>query len=362
MADVDHADDFSRYGTGATGAGNMIRDPSYASVGGTTTPSTTNPPPNRTHHIRSTPVTGGAAEALRVLLNGNTPTFRVAARINAQALPGDNTSMYLWQLRDNANDPQFTLRLNSTGHLELLRGSISGTSLAVSTAAVFPPGSYHYVEVAGRIGEASPAGGQIEVRVNGVEVDGLTLDSVDLQSTSVPTVAQYVVCRSQTTGGATFDYCDLSHGSTETFVGDTSWYWNAASADTVESDWVRNTGSTDYECIDDVTPDDDTTYIEASTAAEVSIFDVTNLPATASEVVAVIAVSLARKADAGDGELTQGVVSTLGSPDATSNGASHALGTSYAYFKDVFAVDPATGIAWTPAGFNAAQYRVEKTL
>lgn len=360
MPDVDHADDFSRYGTGSGGAANMLRDSVYASVGGTTTPSTTNPPPGRTHHIRSTPVTGGAAEALRVVLDADTPTFRVAARISAEALPGDNDSMYLLQMRDNANDPQFTVRLNSTGSLEVLRGAIDGVSVAVTDALEFPAGSYHYFEVAGRIGEASPAGGQLEIRVNGVVV--LDLDSVDLQATAVPTVAQYVICRSQTTGGATFDYLDLSHGDTETFIGDTSWYWRAPDGDTVDTDWVRNTGSSDFECIDDTTPDDDTTYVEATTAAEVSIYDVEDLPASASEVVAVIAVSLVRKTDGGDAEFEQGVVSTEGSPIATQEGATHAPGQSYAYFKDVFAVDPATGVAWTPAGVNAAQLRIEKAL
>lgn len=355
MAAVNHADSFERYGTGATGQGNMARDAAYLAIGANVSPSTSNPPSGRTHHARSTPVTGGATEALRVSLGGDKTTVRVAGRFYVGSLPADNVSTYLWQLRDNANAAQLTLRLNSTGALEIMRGAISGTSLGASASPVITAGTYHYVEFLATINDTT---GATEVRVDGVAVSGLTLTGQDTAATAIVSAAQYVIARPQTTGGVTIDFCDVSHGDVNAFVGDTSWYWLMPTADTAVTDWVRNTGSNDFECIDDVVPDDDTTYIEATTTGDDSEFGLANLPAHASTVVSVIAISLAKKTDPGSANLQQKAVSGA----STTAGASQPLTTTYAYYKDLFATDPATGVAWTPAGFNAALLNLTKSV
>lgn len=355
MGAVNHADSFERYGTGATGQGNMARDPTYLVVGANVSPSTANPPSGRTHHARSTPVTGGATEALRVSLGGDKTDVRVAGRFYVGSLPADNTSTYLWQLRDNANSAQLTLRLNSTGALEIMRGAISGTSLAASASPAVVAGTYHYIEFLSKIDDTT---GTTEVRVDGEVISDLTLTGQDTKATAVAGAAQYVVARGQTTGGVTIDFCDISHGDTAVFLGDTSWYWRTVDADTAVSDFVRNTGSTDFSCISDTVPDDDTTYIEAATVADESEFGLVNLPAHASTVVAVIAVSLAKKTDPGAADIQNKIVSGA----STSSGASQPLTTSYAYYKDVFTTDPATGVAWTPSGFNAALLNLTKSV
>ena len=142
------------------------------------------------------------------------------------------------------------------------------------------------------------------------------------------------------------------------FLGVTSVFTVFPDADTAQSDWVRNTGSNDYEMINDPAPDDDVTYLTAGSAGDRSEFGIADLPAEVGTISGVYIPSRARLDEPGSGEMRVSMLSGV----AVADGASKPVSTSYAYSGDVFETDPNTGSAWTRASFNASQLRIEKTV
>lgn len=358
-ADVIHADDFGKYGTGATSVTNMALEGTYAAIGNTTTVESSNPPANRTRHVRTTSIIGDTTPSIRMLFGGDKLTIRAAVRAYCGQLPSSNGISAIFQFRDNANVGQLALAVTTTGALQIWRGGdfsvgvIGGTLLATSSTAPFTAGTYHHVEMVAVINDST---GSTEVRVDGVAVPGLSLSNVDTKQTSIAGVAQMVPCRCQSSGSHGWDWCDLSFGDTAVFLGDVSWFYLPVDADTAQTDWVRNTGSTDFSMLSELAQDGDTTYVSAANVSDSSDYGCANLPGTASTVVAVIATSLARKTDAGTANHQNKVKSGV----STGTGTSRPLTTNYAYYNDVFATDPATGVAWTPSSVNAALLNITK--
>ncbi|MDP3739095.1 MAG: hypothetical protein Q8R02_17005 [Hyphomonadaceae bacterium] len=357
------AENFTGVGTGAMGRANLLAG-AWLDMGTVWTPSTVNPRGLGTAHVRNT----GGHEG-RFSLGGNLQSFIVGAAFFFNGLPSVGTRTFLFQPRNTSNAAQCTITVTTTGVIQLRTGSQTGTIVADSSAlSPSPPiisGAYQFIEVYFDIGNgSSPADGACEVRVDGVTVIDVT--GVDTQGQATNNCEQ-VACNSNIDGPSTMDmadlYCvDLTGANNNDFLGDTQWLDIIPDADTAASDWTRNTGSNDFEMVDDTTPDADTTYIAATTAAEISRFGLGDIPATASTVVAVVTKVMARKTDAGAANLEVSVRSTLSSPVADSTGADRPITEAYTYYRDTFEVDPATGVAWTPAGVNAIQVAVEKSV
>lgn len=357
------AENFTGYGTSSTGRTNMLAGV-WADVGTQFSPSTSNPRGLGSAHGR-TGVIGVSAFA-RFVYGGTFTEITMGAAFSLPNLPTTNNTLYLFQPRDGANSPQVSLTVTTTGVLQLRQG-VSSTVLADSDALTsgVPPivaGAYQFIEMYVKIGNgASPADGAVEVRVDGVTV--IDTDTIDTQATANVGSSQAVVASSGVGSGVTsLDIADLYMCDGYQFLGDTQWIDVLPNADGANSDWTRNTGATDYDAIDDTTPDGDTTYIAATTAAQVSDFGLQDLSGTVSEVVAVISKHMTRKTDAGSANVRASIVSTLGSPDSVSDGASNPMTEAYTYYRDIFLTDPGTGVAWTPAGVNAAQLRLTKTV
>lgn len=361
-----NADSFSRYGTGATSQANMVLG-KWSAVGSGSSCETANPPVGATHHLRVGPTTN-PIEPPRDAYGAALTEVIHAARFYPSALPGSNQGNAFWTLRDAANADQVSLVLASTGHIILKRGGVAGTVLATSTDAVFTAASYQFLEWFVSI---SNTVGECDVRYNGEPVAGLTgLTGLDTQETANAEVSQYLVGRATLGGGGLAQQWDIADEmwiittdatAPDSFQGDVSWRFYQPTSDGALTDFARNAGAADYECIDDVTQDGDTTYIESSTIGAVSNFGVANLPATASSIIGVIGVACARKSGVGTAELRTSITSTLVSPDVNANGVARALVDTYSYYQDIFPTDPATGVAWTPTAFNAALMKFEKT-
>lgn len=361
------AENFSGYGTGeATSQANMLAGvwAQFGTVSNGSRAESTNPRGLGTNHLRSDAASNDTNSA-RLALPSNQTSLFVGAAYYLPQLPASNSSVYLMQFRDNANAAQCTISVTSTGAIEVYRGSLAGTVIATS-ANVLTALAYNFVEVFIDLGNgSSPSDGAVEVRVNGVTV--IDVDTVDTQATANANIAQMTFNACATGSMLTMDMADLyicneagSHNND--FLGDTQWLDIVPTADTAATDWTRNTGSNDYDAIDDTTPDGDTTYISATVAGQISRFGLGDLPATISTVVAVVSKVMARKTDAGTANLEVSLRSTLGSPDVDVSGADRPITEVYTYYRDIFETDPATGVAWTPAGVNAMQLAVEKSV
>ena len=115
--------------------------------------------------------------------------------------------------------------------------------------------------------------GSIVVKVDGVTV--LSVSGIDTVATGNVECTQVVFGTSNTNQAVTW-YMDDLHvfdglGSVNNdFIGDKRVLLQLPDADTAVTDWVRNGGATDYERINELSQDGDTTYIEATAAADVS--------------------------------------------------------------------------------------------
>lgn len=354
-----YADGFSIYGTGATGRANIVKGQPFTEINSTTDISTLNPHGNQTHCLIASSIAGIAA-ALRMAFGSNETVFGLGAFFYINQLPADNTAVYLFQARDSANAAQSSLVLSSTGTLILTNGTEAGTVLEESVAPVIAAGSWYHVEILWTIGNT---GGAI-VRVNG-ETD-ISITGVDTQATANMGAEQATFIFVDAPDGAILSMSDLQFWDTDgtvnnTFMGEVQWVRSNPDGDTAVASWTRNTGASDFAVIDDTTPDDDTTYLETLAVNNQTQFTTSNAPADASEVVGVVVRHFARKTGPGAAAVQGSIISTTTSPETSAAGSSHTLTESYQYYTDVHETDPATGVAFTPAGFNASRRALIKS-
>ncbi|MCZ7543222.1 MAG: hypothetical protein M5R40_06635 [Anaerolineae bacterium] len=121
--------------------------------------------------------------------------------------------------------------------------------------------------------------------------------------------------------------------------------------------WTPNAGA-NWEAVDEVTPDGDTTYVASDTVDAVDLYNLAapSLPGNAV-IRRVWASAVARKANAEDPDQIQ--VGLKSGATAAWSG-DHALGTTYAlYSTPAHTVDPDDGQPWTPADLDGLQAGVK---
>jgi len=119
--------------------------------------------------------------------------------------------------------------------------------------------------------------------------------------------------------------------------------------------WAANGAASNFQCVNENPPDDDTTYVSSSSpnsdSYAMGTAGFSGVPST------VVAKSRVRKDDANTRSLQIGVRS------AGSNGlgSTYTLGTSYVFIDSCIPVDPATGLVPTSAAADAYQHLKSET-
>lgn len=117
--------------------------------------------------------------------------------------------------------------------------------------------------------------------------------------------------------------------------------------------FTPSTGS-NYQNVDEASPDSDTTYNESSTAGHIDSFTFTNMPWSTDAIYSVVSSLIAR--------------STAGTPTLRSkgrisstdyNGTTHTLSTSYTAYEHVWDDSPASTNDWTDSEINGAEFGYE---
>lgn len=247
---------------------------------------------------------------------------------------------------------------DETGTLRAYLGS--GVLLGASSAGVITEDSFAFLEV-----ELSVAntGGYVELSVNGTVV--LMVSAVDTRNGGALGEVDEILFASSSTG---FPLTSNVHDFDNVYVlDDTGAAPLNAKLGPIRIDPLRpaaNSGAPDFtpsagsnfENVDDTTPDDDTTYNESSTSGNADDFTLADLPSVSSTIFMVQLRTVAKRSDAGLIDLIPSITS-----DATQqDGATQALGSSYAEYTDTFPTDPDGDVAWSDAAVNAlvAGYRI----
>jgi len=141
------------------------------------------------------------------------------------------------------------------------------------------------------------------------------------------------------------------------FLGQLEVHYLRPTSDSPPQDWQYTTGSTGYNLINEIPPDDDNDYIFAEGAGDKARFPVEPLPADITAVTAVAPFARVRKTDSGPCEFELGVYSAATEDVAPDT---HAPTTAYQYFFDIWTTDPGNeDNPWTPTSMPAIQ--VERT-
>jgi len=346
------ADTFNIYGTGAAARARLL-DGFYAFAGDDSrTAIVADPDPTSTQNVyRYIGDNFGNGGFRFVFPGGAKTTMGVAMRLWMAGLPA-NSNREAFVFSDVTNTAQVQFDIETTGVINVRQPG--GTILGATPLPVLVSNAWNHIEVKVTIDNSV---GSFEVRVNGASV--LTLTNVDTQATANASSAQFTCLSSL--GGTTsyikdFIVWDTTGSFNNNFMGTVRCIDIVSDGDSSLT-WTPNSGSTGYNILAHIPPQDDTSYIAAATTLT-STFTLANLPATVSSVRGNILKLRARKEDSGDGNTQVG----LKSGASTSLGANRPITTAYTYWFDVNETDPATGAAWTPTAFNSAIFQLARTV
>lgn len=218
------------------------------------------------------------------------------------------------------------------------------TRVGTSTKALVPGSTGHYIEL-GVL--ASSTAGVIIVRVNGEEVLNLTG-----QNTRT-TITQFSIAGS---GGGTATWYDDFYASTDSgggvsFASDLRVYTLYPNGVGNYSQWTSSTGGANYTCVDE-TLANVTDWNTGSVANDIDTFTFTNTAFTGP----VRAVQLVMYADQpGAGVNSFRGVCRIGGVDYFSSNT-ESTSTTTLFHRFVWTINPATGVAWTTADIDAAEF------
>lgn len=116
------------------------------------------------------------------------------------------------------------------------------------------------------------------------------------------------------------------------------------------------TGGSPWTAVNEVTPDDDTSYLSFASAGNIHSFAHGALGVTVTSIKAMQVIAKTRLSAAGSGQVAGFVRS--GSTDSA--GAGQGVTSVYAPYATIYENDPATSAAWTASGVNAAEIGVKK--
>jgi hypothetical protein len=149
---------------------------------------------------------------------------------------------------------------------------------------------------------------------------------------------------------------DGSGGSYNDFIGQRRVQVIVPDADTADVDWTPSAGSDHYPLVDDLDPDDDTTYIEDTVTDNEDIWKYEDITGFDSSVDALSLITDVRVTDVTPYDLKTVVKSGGTKYDSA---AETIGGTDYLMKDRLMVDDPNTGSSWTQNGINSVEMGVK---
>jgi hypothetical protein len=249
---------------------------------------------------------------------------------------------------------QNSILFDDSGHILVYRGS---TLLAISIQT-FSIKTWFYVEVLATCTNSISADEYV-IKVNGVEWINLPA-TTDTQNEASPGFSTIRFAGGYSSGIYYYDdiyVCDLNGSVNNDFLGDSvvevlnpNGNGNANQFDGSDGNSVDN-----YLLVDDVVPDDDTTYVESDTVSQQDQYALSDLTGSIGTIHGVAARNQCKK-DAAGARTGKAIVRS-GSADY--EGAEFVPTESYFGYDHIWEQDPDTSNAWLEAGINAAEFGIK---
>ena len=260
--------------------------------------------------------------------------------------PVFDSSSPLILFQDESEVDQVKFHLSPTYQILAYQGD--GTLLGTSAVDILKDYVWKYLEVKVTI---SATVGVVEVRVNGVEI----INETGLDTKNGTDYMRYFGFSAIPTNRTVY-YDDLYiddaqfHGDcrVKTFMPD--------SDSATHTDFVRSTGSNDYECVDESDPNDDTDYIYANTVGDISAFGITT--GSLGTVQGIQLNNYLRKDDAGTRKIKPLIRSNSSDYQGTELDD---VPANYTFYSDIWETDPDDSNPWTQTKLEAAEFGLEIT-
>lgn len=279
---------------------------------------------------------------------------------NTNELPATARRQVLCDMRDSDNLVQITLYVMTTGQLRVETGSGYDAS---SLLPIMKVGAYQSIQFKVNIHATT---GSFEVRIdNETVVFDEATTGLNTDPTGFGSIGQFVIGGNNAGGSGTspeFTIDDLFVLNDDgiinnDFVGDKQAFLLLPDADEAAQDWSFTGAASAWEAISEVPADGDTSYIEATAVNDVSEFGLEDIATSIINIIGVQMTHVARKLDAGAATLQGSLISNA----AVATGADRVITENYTHWNDVIEQNPDGPVNWTPASWNAATYRIEKT-
>lgn len=247
------------------------------------------------------------------------------------------------------------LNINSAGKLTLRLSSSTGTLLATSTGPTIALNTWVHIQAKATIHNTA---GSCEVRQNGVTVINYTGQTGT--AAGAVTAVDIVMATSNTITWDDMWVCDAVDATAtqgrafNDFLGDLKVVSLIPTADTATAQWTPSTGTSHAGTVDEVPPNT-TDYVSTPTVGNRDLFDVTDLPANTTGVLAYRVGMYAQKSDVG----AMSVKPVVKDPAGTAAQTAVALSTSWASGYGPMTTKKTDGSLSTVADMNATQVGIE---
>lgn len=252
--------------------------------------------------------------------------------------------------------PQASLSIDNFGRLVFKRGGLTGgTVLARSVPQLFP-NKWHYIECKVVFGNS----GSVVVRVENREVINLSgVDTTNTANDSADIVGFYVDADAYAQNWDDLYICNGLGSVNNDFLGPGRVGTYLPDEDGTTSNWTPSPASptTKWDKVDETSPDEDSTHLQANTAGNKQRLRFPSSPANVLAIKGVQACYRHKLDAAGSDTMRANVVSG----SAQSNGQTITPSTAYDYrLEGVVELDPNTGSAWTKSAFDAVELELER--
>jgi len=251
-------------------------------------------------------------------------------------------SLFVQFLCNSTTTVQLHVNKTAAGLLQVVRGSTTlGTSSGV---AMTDPDAWYYIEIRVKFDGAA---GAVEIVINDDQV--LSLTSQDTEDSAFSDCTGFAFHA----GGNYYWLDDIlvrDYSVIASMIGDYRIVGLMPDGATADVDFTPSTGA-NYAAVDEIGPDDDTTYVESSTVGHKDLYALTDTDFPGGgEVLAVQVHHYAKRADAGPRQIRP----VLRHSGNETTGATVTLGASYARTSERFDDVPG-GTGWTLAQVDALE-------
>jgi hypothetical protein len=233
-------------------------------------------------------------------------------------------------------------------------GGFDGSTLIGQSSAKNLVSSLNWCYIEVQVVFATGSTGSVSVRVNGQTVIAAT--NVKTAYTSNASANQIALTSTNGLPTAYFDdlYVNDNSGSVNNgFDGDQRIVCLYPAGVGSSTGWSANGAASNWQCVSENPPDDDTTYASASAAGLVDLYTTTSLP-NASEIGAIAAVQMVLDCKTDDGGSAT-ISPCFGNGGTPSVGPATAINSSYNMALENFGQNPLTSANWAVSDMSTLQ-------